>query len=170
MEKSNVQSPDFQATLKSIDDEIRYESSMKAVVDLKSCNGLFNAENNNVRWVNQGLNHADQAKPITEAQNATLAHPKSGPTEENRPNNTPLDLENGKGPEKYPKSIQATWKRIIKSPDLNNHEATLCDLAFRREIRNSKNPIPTKYQALDSNDASPLPTTLVAIEQPYRRQ
>ena len=171
-EESNVQTPDFQATLKSIDDEIGYEFPIKSAIDLKSCNGGVNAENNNAftMWAPQLLNKADQVKPTPMAHHATNVHPTCGPTKKSKPNNYPLDLVNVEGPTMYPKSTQATWKRIIRSPDLNNHEVTSRDLAFRREIHNTENPRPAKLQALDANDVSHLSTTVVAIEQPHRRQ
>ena len=60
-EESNVQTSDFQATLKTIDDKIGYESPIKFATKLMSCNGVVNAENNNAstRWAPQLLNKAD---------------------------------------------------------------------------------------------------------------
>ena len=163
-----MQTPDFQATLKTIDDKICYESPIKFATKLKSCNRVVNAENNNAstRWAPQLLNKADQVKPNPTAHHATHPHPTCGPTNESKPNNTPLDLEIGEGPAMNPKSTQATWKRIIRSPDLTNHEVTSRDLASRREIHHTENPRPTKRQALDANDVSHLSTTVVAVEQP----
>lgn len=55
-------------------------------------------------WAPQMLSQADQQKPTPTAHHATHPHPTCGPTKESKPNNTPLDLENGKGPGRNPKS------------------------------------------------------------------
>ncbi|XP_030950107.1 uncharacterized protein At4g02000-like [Quercus lobata] len=169
--EGNVQNPDFQQPLKPIDDEARYNSSHPLAIDFTFHIGTatFNA-NNTPKPSSHAKQTIGQPKPNTKARNKTPTHPTHGPTLDTIPASLSAPTVKRETPSSDPKGPQATWKRLIRNPELGNQEVCMTDSASRREHFETEELRPTKRQALVADDDYPLPATVVAVDQPRRTQ
>ena len=164
-EVSNTQIPDFQAILKTIDDDIGYKSPMIPVIELKSNYESDQTDGNvPIKCASKVTNQSNQTKPNPEAHDTKLLDPKSGSVEDIKPNCILVTQGNVQAPNRDPKGSQTTWKRIIRSPSLVNNEVIIHDPTSRKELHATENTRPTKCQALDNNEVCHHSPMVVAIE------
>lgn len=160
--------PDFQETLKEINEKLGFVSAPFRSNDPSFHMGIVNS--NSKPGLEQESNGPDQVElhgPTTLAHQDFFSINSSGlqikPTCYHSIPTQSADLVLAQN------TTQPKRKRVLRS-DIGNRKVVMCDLGSRKEPVDAEDIRPSKHHASDSNYVSPSNSTVVAVAQPHQPQ